>query len=53
MNALVEERLDLVAHYAAEAFQHNLQEDAVVAFFVLWYFLAELVVIDPVTVDQA
>ncbi|MNI97907.1 hypothetical protein D3C73_1566400 [compost metagenome] len=51
-NALVEERFDLVAYHATEAFQHDLQEDAMVAFFVLRSFLAEVVVVDPVTVDQ-
>ena len=52
LNAFVEERLDLVAHNAAEAFEDDLQEDAVVALLVLRQCLAEVVVVDPVTVDQ-
>src|SRR5689334_16622739 len=53
LNAFVEEALCLGAGEAAESLQNNLEEDAMVAFFVFRCLLAELVVINEVTVDQA
>src|SRR5690349_10336308 len=53
LNAFVEEALYLGASQAAESLQNNLEENAVVAFLVFRSFLTELVIGDPVTVDQA
>src|SRR5437868_2789087 len=53
LNAFVEETLYFGASQAAESLQNNLEEDAMVAFFVLRCFLTELVIGNKVTVDQA
>src|SRR5471030_798047 len=53
LNAFVEEALYFGAGDAAETLQNNLEEDAMVAFFVLLNVLTEFVIGNPVTVDQA
>src|SRR5690606_33526054 len=53
LNALLEETFGLAAQYVAEAFEHDLQEDAAIALFVGVRVEGGFVVVDPVAVDQA
>src|SRR5471032_2940833 len=53
LNAFVEETLYFGASDAAESLQNDLEEDAVVAFFVLRGYLTDFISSNPVTIDQA